>query len=582
MSTQNTLNFQTAFVSMELCPAPPLDGAIPPTIETLLILQSQDPTNSSIDLSLGNVHFRTGNVDTAASCYESALKKQPQNAHALCNLGIAKYCLLHSSEAVRKLRQALLIDGTLLLAHLYLGRIALRTKDEALALSSFKAILSIEPSHIEANCELGAIHDKKTNKGVAREFFLTAFAADSSCVRARDYLCNYEFLKGREKFYEKNYFEAFCIWFEAHKLYAPSFSSFYPISQSLRELVEEYNKKEYLRNRIEEYKAVLKDKASCDKETFLNSVYILFCEFLFSLGLIPDCFEYRYNIVDDNIAGDSVIDGNGLDSHDSDSHAGLSITDGLDALSEQSNRWRQSLEELGEYPFAHYKLALIYAYRGQYDQSLDELRICFDRLPSKKHAALRLSEILQFVTMVRDLKLDTHDICIDKTPDIAWNEQGFMTRFEIESWRKAGLAPNDASKWKIAGFSAQQTMLWQQKELDLETAQKWREVGFVDPSEVRRWVKEGFSATDAFVWKSEFDTSTDFASIDDVLPWYRAGFLDPNNATKWATLFTFPHEAIQWQTLGVTVEEAQKWIESGFSDPYVVKKLRGKTQKEPD
>jgi tetratricopeptide (TPR) repeat protein len=522
----------TADHSLELCAPPPLDAACPPTVERLEELLEQDPENIAVYFTLGNLLFRRGQTYDAISQYQRALQIMPDNAGITCNLGVAAFRQQDYDSAVASFKKALMLDSQLAVAQLYLGRINLLQADYSRAESAYLAALELGLNRPEVHYSLGLVLDQRGEPEKAVEKFKVAYDLDSNYAPARNRLCFLEFDKGREVLRQGKLAEAFEIWWEADRLYSPAFTVDQHLAAQLRQIVEDYNESGALKTRIDGYS----EQIHKGQDAALIA-YELISEFLFSLGLMPECYEAK------------------------------------DSLSLRLQYWKGSLEVSGEHPYPHYRIALILAHQGKYDAALSELRICFDKLPVKKHAALKLRAILRFVTNIRDIKPLQSRLKESGASSKDWAETGFKSEFEIEAWKKTGTEPKQALKWREAGFSARQTIQWREYDFELLEAKQWSESAFKDPGEASRWLRGGFDPVEASRWREGFS-----AKIEEVLQWHRAGFSDPEDAKRWVALFTFPWEAIQWRELGMSVEEAERWIDGGFTDPYVVKRLQRKPQ----
>jgi len=64
-------------------------------------------------------------------------------------------------------------------------------------------------------------------------------------------------------------------------------------------------------------------------------------------------------------------------------------------------------------------------------------------------------------------------------------------------------------------------------------------------------------------WKELFSEESSQASI-----WRANGFLSPEEASRWRSVFEIPQVAAQWKEAGFTKEQAENYRSVGITDVY--------------
>jgi len=108
--------------------------------------------------NLGHVHLKLGQLDQARSCYQNALKLDPNAPQTLFNLGDISQRQGNLAEAVNYIEQSLDLKPDFLAAYFKLGRIHRELNHPELSAACFMKLLEYAPDSIDALFELGNIY----------------------------------------------------------------------------------------------------------------------------------------------------------------------------------------------------------------------------------------------------------------------------------------------------------------------------------------------------------------------------------------------------------------------------------------
>ncbi len=489
---------------MQLCLAPVIPEAVPPTVKALQGLIKKSPNRYELYFSLGNLLLREGNVEEALNALKKALKINSQDAGVYCNLGICFFSTEHYEEAIKHLKQAVLLEKNLMLAHRYIAQTYYKLGKTDEARQSYRTVLAMDTGDIEAYEMLGLIALEVGDNAKGKGYFEEALANGTSEL-ARNKLCEFAFEEGKKLFKSEDYLEAFSVWKVAHEKYQPSFSAHKPINDSLSKLVKEFNDKKIASASLKEFEKAFKkgEQTTVHYHTFLMHS-------LFSLRLVPEHFVL------------------------------------LNAIETELSEWKKSLQEIGEHPYPHYKIGIALACLGETSMAIEELMLCYDRLPEKKHASLSLKGVLDSVKQIRDIERANVDK--GEPEESRWEAHGFTSRFVIESWRRHNIDPALAAKWRDAEFSPNQAVRWIRAEIEPKVAQSWQKIFIGD--------------------------------IERAVQWLKAGFDEPHEALQWIEVFMFPWDALQWRDVSFTPTEAAFWTGQGIKDPFEARAEQDKQLKD--
>lgn len=507
----------------ELVPAPIIPEVIPPTDEGLTALINTRGEHPDLLLSLANVRLRAGKAESAAALYQRVLELSPDNAAALCNLGVAFKTLGNLSEAVLQLRKAVGVDPQLATAQLQLARVLREFGDNDAAAGVYIKLSRISPTLPEVWTALGELSEINGDSKAAVHYYQEALRQDSSGRTAQLRLGRISFYHGLSRLLQGSLAEALAVWGAGYGAQPLAYSADPDVVRDLKKAVSDFNSGNGLRSAVQHFRDALR-KGNPEPQDY----YELFSCFFFSVGIMPEAFEK------------------------------------FEELSQRRARWKEAAGAVGEYPFAHFRLAVIHCYQGLLDDAISGLAYCVDHFPKKKQKVLRLLEILEFAKAIRNQRVGENGV-IENAQDAPWLEAGFTNLFEVRLWKKTGLPPVEALNWKNNSFSVRQAKAWTRHRLTLEQALDWTGAGFVSPKLARQWLKGGFSPEQALRWGAYFN------DVGKAVLFHRAGFTDAEIAAQWAEHFLFSWEAAQWSELGFSPAEAAEWRELGVSDPYLAK-----------
>lgn len=504
----------------DLFPAPPVEGAIPPSEETLLPLIESDGSGAAA-FALANVLAREGRYGEAIDYYQRAAKQAPESAELHTNLGVVLWLAGRADEGLSHLRQANLLKSDLVLPYLHSARLLRSRSDRPGATAAYEKVMKLDPSSAEPYTALAEMAADDGDDDRAFELFSEAYARNPGDTAVRHRLALRELRRGRDRFDAGDLDHALRIWNDAHRLYKPGFVTDRVVSQELDEIVRRFRRDGGVAAALEQFR---KDLIEGKTETDLY--YPVFLRVLFALGLMPDCYERR------------------------------------DELADERERWRQSLIVKGEHPFPHFRLGIIDCYEGKLDAAREELRICLDRLLPKKRASLRLTQLLDAIADVENAAREARGEAV-QTSESDWEAHGFDNPFQLQAWKKSGLSPSVAANWRDANFSATQAANWVGGHIENpEVARAWLSAGFSEPRIARQWLRGGFSPDLASIWAVHYE-----GRVDQAIQAFKAGFSDPEEALKWGELFLFPWDAMKWRDQGFTLDDTRLWLARGIYDP---------------
>lgn len=514
----------------EICAAPYLSAAVPLVEEKLRELLLDDPTNPPLNFALGNFYLLNDRFDEAINSYKAILACNPDFAEVRCNLGITYEALGLFDDALNQLKQAVLAKAQLVVAHVHIGRICLELGQVDRAITSFETVIQLSPNHQEANLQLAELFKQRGDEEKTGLFYRQVLRLDPECIQAHCYFGEKNFLLGQVVLEQGRFDEAFQIWSQGYEHHARAYYANRNVVQIRQALIENFQKQQGLQAALGEFKKAIRENPQ-EKQAF----HSLFSRFYFSLGLIPELWI---------------------------------PVDDLDA---QIKRWKQSLEREGEHPYPHYRIGVIYTYQAKLIEGREEFTRCRDRLLPKKRPSLKLDQILRFLRVVEKIVARLSGSSSVYTSEVrSWEDAGFSNPFEIENWKKLGIAPDEALLWKAGDISPEKARGWRQNKISPLQAVEWIKHGFEVPKEVRKWIITGLSPESARQWALCFSGRMELA-----LQCYAAGLREPEIARKWMQIFSLPWEASRWQELGFSPNQAEHWIAQGVTDPRFVPKREG-------
>lgn len=504
----------------DLFSAPPIEGAIPPSEESLRPLLEDAEQSASACFSLGNVLAREGRSAEAVELFTRALQALPESAELHTNLGVALWLADRPDEALSHLRQASLLRSDLVLPHLHSGRLLRERGDRAASISAYEKVTKLDPTLAEPFAALGEMAEEDGDDVRAQVLFREAYARDPALSAVKHRLVLQDFRRGKLLLEEGDLEGALRVWSESHTQFKSGFLTDRVVGHELEEVVRNFRREGGTVAALEQLK---KDFAAGKQGTELY--YPLFLRLFFAIGLMPDCYEK------------------------------------VDELEQERERWRLSLAVKGEHPFPHFRMGILDCYEGRLENARDELRLCMDRLLPKKRASLRLTQLLEQLEDVENALREARGERIS-SPEAEWEEHGFDNPFQLQAWRKSGLTPSAAARWRDASFTPTQAANWSTQIESPEVARLWLDAGFTDAKVARQWHRGGFDPVLASEWAPHYGDR-----VDQAVQAFKAGFSDPLEALRWGEHFLFPWDAVKWRERGFSIDEAVQWIARGIYDP---------------
>jgi tetratricopeptide (TPR) repeat protein len=471
----------------------------------------------------GNLALRNRDFEAAAGCLEQAVRLLPKNFEVPVNLAVALQHLQRTDEAVALLRQLTLSHPELDIAHRLLGFLLGRNGDWEAATATLERGLRFHPEDAKFLLALGEASVGAGDTAKAEVYFARAIESDPGFAPPRFRLAKILFRRGKALFTAGELQEAFSTWTLAHRTSPEIFSVDPEVAAEFRRLRAGYVQAGGVQSALKKYSERFHEDPK-DGRPLVE----LFNEFLFSAGLIPECHET------------------------------------YERLDESESRWRGDLAHFGEHPYAHFRLALLAAERGEFALARDELRWCQDKLTPMKQEMLRLRRLLEFISSVEEARKAVDEKRISGASTGVWQEAGFTDPFQLRAWKETGLEPAAAAEWRKAEFSSKQAAAWSRAKLGPEESAHWLGAGFSEPNEARLWIRGGLTPEEAKEWREQFPRGA-----EEAVQWRRTGFVSAGQARLWLQVFSFPWAAAQWRDLGFEPFEALSWSEIGFRDPFL-------------
>ncbi len=510
-----------------LFPAPHIKEAVPHNVKTLQQLLETRENDVGILFALANLSFYENCPGESLEYFRKAIAIEATRPELFSNQAIVLYSLQRIAEARKSFEVALELDseyedGLYYFAHLHLSLGAHESAKKLL-----KRLTRINSIHVKGLALLGYSYQEIGETSLANNYYRQVYSLDPTIAWVKHRLCKLDFKAGKEKFEEKELIEAFKIWSKAHELFKPSFISDKEISKEFKKLRIYFNEKNLINPIIDNYKQLAKKGDTIEGKFF----HQLFCQFYFSVGLFPDFYLEQ------------------------------------DKTTSEQEFWNESLETLGQHPFANFKIAVALSYEGKLEEALRLFRLCEDTLLPKKQESLSLGKIVVFIKML--LRLPTEDsIEISSATDEAWLEAGWKNKLERNLWKESGFEPKEAKSWAKLDLLPKQAREWRKVFSDPELAKPWLDNKIEKPKEAKFYLKAEITPKAAKQWARNFTHGPQKA-----VQCYNAGLKNPEEAEKWLGVFTLPWEAARWADLGLSPEEAAASFREGVSEPYEAKKL---------
>lgn len=512
--------------ALSIYPAPAIVEATPAKESTIRSMLALEPSSALLQFTLGNLQFREADFDAAIESYQKSLALELNNALVISNVALAYFKLGKLSETLTWAMRAIGFDRTLALPRLLAALVLKKQKKLKEAEDVVAELLQVDSNISEAYELLAVLARESGDFEKSYRLSKQAFQRDDTNKAVRDELCLRKFEQGKKYFDEGSRIAAYAEWCEGFVHYGASFSECREVVVGMRELAESFATSRNYKNRLHKVREEIRDR-----QTATTDFYSLFLDFFFTVGLLPEVFEYRH------------------------------------LLQQRQQHWLTEESGEGVNPYAKFRRIVVECYLGNLAEAKDELLSCMDVLPDKKHHSLRLGACYSFISELVDAVQgqlpERHE-----ASDEQWQAQGFFSEFEIAAWRKTGLLPETALLWRKQGFKGTETSEWLRQRISLQDAIDWSAAGYKDPVIVKRWLRGNLSPAQANIWEKVFG-----GTVDDVIIWLKQGFTDPVSSKGWFALVHFPWVAQQWKDNGFTLQDARGWIAQGIKDPFAALRI---------
>ena len=321
---------------------PPIPDATPPTERVLKHLLEIEPDSADIHAALGTVYLRDEEFQSAVESLKVALKLNPELSKMRTNLGISLLMLEEESEAEVQFREALIHDPSLEIATLQLVELLFKRGEYESSLKMIERAL-LNKSTTELNVQAGVCSSALEQTEKAKSYFDKA-VKDAHPV-ALTWLAEFECKQGKELILSEKLIEGVEV------------------------LSNAYNRSPMVFTSDTKTVALLAEITKIDTSRFLkleSASYVALIKKLLRLGVIWEVFAKEQE------------------------------------LEQGIETWEAGIRKRGSYPYGQYRLGIIQAFQGKFMESLDSLDICRAQLPVKKAQILKLAEVVDAISEVRD------------------------------------------------------------------------------------------------------------------------------------------------------------------------------------
>jgi Flp pilus assembly protein TadD len=142
------------------------------------------PAAAMAEVRKAQAAFAQGDLAGAQSAYEEALKKAPDNAYLLSNLGVVRFRDGRFAQAEVVLKQAVSFAPNDDFSHATLGTVYFMQGRYDEALVELDTALKLNPKNAEAHCYKGICAASKGSQGVARQELEKALSLDPKLTDA--------------------------------------------------------------------------------------------------------------------------------------------------------------------------------------------------------------------------------------------------------------------------------------------------------------------------------------------------------------------------------------------------------------
>lgn len=341
--------------------APPIEEAVPPTERVLLHLIDERGESEELLFSLGNVVLRKGRPEEALKNFKRALELNTHSPRLRTNIGVAYMLLGNVGDAEQHFRQALMQEPNLEIPLLHLGTLLEERGDRDDALKVLEKYLKgrrVPKAALLAGRCAAALGDEKRAEDFYRVASADGFEEAIGWLLAAD-------AKRARAVYERNDVIECCRILNSAYERAPGLFS---RDQRVQDILRELSKLEREKGSVAS--AANNVRSAVDETAKSKAVYVYCIHGFLEICIVPEVF----------------VD--------------------FESLEQAEKRWNRTLQEQRSYPYGNYRRGIVYAFEGKFTDALNEFDICRGKLPEKKQKILKLYQVIDLVTELRDMTLD--------------------------------------------------------------------------------------------------------------------------------------------------------------------------------
>ena len=146
------------------------------TVQELEAARRFDPQNTQYNYELGRKYFEQKKYPQARSCFEQAVKSNPQFEAAFFNLGITHKIMNANDAALTAFSKAAALKPDYVRAWIEIARVQDKKRNYGEAISNYQKALALEPSNTSALKEMAQVYSKQKNAAQAERYFKEALA----------------------------------------------------------------------------------------------------------------------------------------------------------------------------------------------------------------------------------------------------------------------------------------------------------------------------------------------------------------------------------------------------------------------
>ena len=135
-----------------------------------------DPQNAQYNYELGRKYFSQKKYPQARSCFEQAVKSNPQFEAAFFNLGMTHKVMNANDAALTAFSKAATLKPDYVRAWIEIARMQDKKRNYSEAINNYRKALSLEPSNTSALKEMAQVYSKQKDAKQAERYFKEALA----------------------------------------------------------------------------------------------------------------------------------------------------------------------------------------------------------------------------------------------------------------------------------------------------------------------------------------------------------------------------------------------------------------------